>query len=838
MKSSIKRSDIVRSLASGASVMVLCAAIHSPAMAQAAAIAPIAADGAAALDEVVIVGNRRATQVLESANAVDLLNREELDVGGGVSLQQGLYRQVPSFNFPQGQAARQGGGAARSASLRGQNPDLTLVLVDGKRRHGSNTTGYTFPYGGSGYADINAIPLSALSRVEVLLDGASAQYGSDAIAGVLNLILREDSSGGGVTLTAGQYKEGDGETTGVSGWAGFKLPGDGFLTLSGDISLRDPTDRSGPDIRPRYFRYSATGQPLPANSTAGTPDPREPFGRDQVGKFGNARVESSAFLANFGSNLSENLKVYGWANYAETETTSWVQPEVPSSNAVVRAIFPNGYQTIAEYRDRNTAAALGLKYDAQGLGAFDLSVNYGRHVRDTRNSNLDSPSYGLNSKTSFYTGQVTSDQLNVGLDYDRDFNVGWLAQPLAFQAGVSYRKDRWWVSSPGEEQSWNNGGVPILDGPNAGQPAGWGSSEQGIAPWDVTRDERDVYSLYAGADFHLTDKLLISGTIRGEDYSDFGSTATGKVSARYDFTPAFALRGTYSTGYHAPNMGQIAYQLSGYTLSWNHSGVVPVPNRTRQVRPGDPVAAALGGGPLEPETSKNASIGFVWRPRSSASVTVDAYQIDIDDRILLTQALTGPAVERVTAAAGIPDYKNITFLVNGLNTRTRGVDILARDSLDFGDRGTVDLSLGISKYKTDVTHVRPNTATGVDLFTRNFVLNPEIGVPSYKVILGVTWNIGPWAVDWNQIFYGEYTYVHPTNPAFDEKYGAKAYTNIEFAYNLIEKTKFSVGANNVFDTYPKQFIAANQVNGINRYSFVHPEGSNGAYYYTRLSHSF
>lgn len=307
--------------------------------------------------------------------------------------------------------------------------------------------------------------------------------------------------------------------------------------------------------------------------------------------------------------------------------------------------------------------------------------------------------------------------------------MGWLARPLALRAGIAFRRKNWWVGRAGEEQSWNNGGVPILDGPDAGSPAAWGGTEQGIAPWDITKGDRKVYSAYVGADFHVTDRLLVDTTVRGEEYSDFGWTTTGKISARYDFSPAFALRGTLSSGYHAPSVGQLAFQSSGYAGTWNHSGIVPAPNRTRQVRPDDPVAIALGGGALDPERATNVSAGIVLRPAARASLTIDAYQIGVDNRILTMQALTGAVVEAATRAAGIADYKSITFFTNGIDTRTRGVDILARYALGLSGAGALDLSAGFSRYATRVLRVEPNRVSSVALLQRNVLLNPEVGTP-------------------------------------------------------------------------------------------------------------
>lgn len=789
-------------------------------------------------NDIVVVGNRRGTAALESASLVDLLDAGELTQGGAVTLQQSLFRLSPSFNFPQGSASRVGGGSTKAASLRGQNPDMTLVLVNGKRRHGSVATGGTLPYGGAGYADINTIPTAALAQVEVLLDGASAQYGSDAIAGVLNLSLRENSSGGAITATLGTYKEGDGETGAVSGWVGTGLGDKGFINLSADYSRRGHTDRSGTDWRNRYFRYDTDGNPLPINSTTGTLDPREPFGRDDVGIWGNSKIEHLAVLVNAGYDFSDAVQAYSWANFADTNTSSWTHPQEPGNDANIRAIFPDGYQPNSRWFDRNYSGVVGLKYDAGAIGQFDASVIYGRHTRDGHEYNLVSPSYGLDSVTDYYAGQTATDQLTAALDYNKDVDVNWLAKPLAIQAGASFRNERWWVGAAGDEQGWNNGGVPILDGPNAGQPARWGGVEPAIAPWDITKGDRQVWSAYIGADFHLTDKLLIDATVRGEHYSDFGWTGTGKVSARYDFSDAFALRGTVSNGYHAPTVGQLAYQVSGFAATWDRSGVTPVQDRRRQVQAGSDVALALGGGKLNPEKATNISAGFVLRPVNRASLTVDVYQIDISDRIVTSQWLTGQTVRDTTEAAGIGEYKSVSFFTNGLDTRTRGIDVMAKYDFALGNAGDLNLSAGFSHYDTKVKWVRPNEVSNVDLFQRNQVLNPEIGVPEYKIVLSADYTLGKFSASVNQSFYGEYTYVHPTNPASDETYGAKGYTNIELNYDLTDETRVTLGANNVFDSYPAQFTRANQTNGINRYSFIHPESANGAYYYARLNVNF
>jgi iron complex outermembrane receptor protein len=799
-----------------------------------------------------VVGSSRATTVLKAASPVDVVTPAQLNTGG-VVLNQALQHLLPSFQFPQGQNASKGSSGIRSASLRGLSPDLTLVLVDGKRRHNSAQTGGVDPWPGSNYIDLNAIPISALSRVEVLRDGASAQYGSDAIAGVVNLVLRRDREGGGVNAEYGEYSKGDGRTKTISGWLAAALPNEGFINFSADLSDRGRTDRSGLDIRRRFFLVNASGQSVassaaPTNYVPGTTlpaglsyDPREATVNRKVGQWGNAEVAHGAYLLNSEIGLSEAVRAYAWLNYATTRTQNGVNPQVTSSDVVVRALFPDGFQPVTDVRLKDYAATAGLKIDGGALGNFDLGGNYGRNELKRYLHNLDAPSYGLASQKDFYLGKYTFEQINLNLDWTKDLDVG-LASPAQFIGGATYRRETWDAAQVGDVQSYAYGGVPILDGPNAGVATRWGTADgTGLGPWDLGARSRDVYGGYLGVDVRPVEKLLIGVTGRVEHYSDFGWTTNGKVSARFDITRTLAIRGGVSAGYRAPSLGQIQNQSTGFSSNWSASGTVLATTRTRTYRPDSSVAIALGGGALEPEKSVNFSAGTVWQPSRDFSITIDAYHIKIKGLILTAGAatgngLTGAAVLAATAAAGDPDITAVSFLTNGLDTRTRGVDVVARYQHDF-DVGQVQLFAGYSLMSTKVSNVKTGL-NGTVLFTRGAQIDLERGTPQNKLILTQTFSRGKFAVQFDQIRYGHYYYTHPTVAANDEYYKPDWYVNAEARVQPTPSTTFAVGGRNVFNVYPHQYKTANQVNGINRYGFIHPEGASGAYWYVRAGFKF
>ncbi|MDB5690740.1 MAG: TonB-dependent siderophore receptor, partial [Sphingomonas bacterium] len=726
-------------------------------------------------DEIIVLGSQRATAAIKSAVPVDVVGQAALERTGTINLNQALQRLLPSFNFPQTQNAVKGTYGTRSASLRRLPPDLTLILVDGKRRNPSSRLAAVDPYRVGQFVDLSAVPVNAIERVEVLRDGASAQYGSDAIAGVINLILKKRTEGFDLNAQIGEYTRGDGFTKSLGLTVATPLTDDGFLDLSVNASTRNTTDRSGADWRPRYFPG----------------DPREETAdRSAVGRWGNANTDNLAILANSEVGLTDALRAYGTANFSMTDTRNRVNPTEPKNDGNLRAFNPDGTQPQIRGLLYDTALTAGLRYDAGEVGSFDIGVSAGRNVNRTFVYDSASPSYGLASQRSFYLGKFRSSQIAATLDYVRDFELG-LARPANFSAGITYRHEKWEAAEAGDEQSWNNGGVPILDGPNAGKATRYGSDVGGLTPDDLAGISRNVWGGYAGVDVFPLEGVTIGAAGRIEHYSDFGTTSTGKLSARWDVTPAIAVRGAYSTGFHAPGIALLGSQTTSSTGIFSFSGALDeaLSSRTRFFRPNDPAVAALGAKPLDPEKARNVSAGLVLQPLRGASLTIDAYQIKIDGFILSTDGanangLTGPFVAAATGAAGLANVRTANFFLNGLDTRTRGLDAVGRYQFKAGSIDS-DLSLAFSTGKTRLSNIKaPPAGSGLTYFSRSRLGDIEDGTPNWKVIAGAHLTIGAFDIDSNQIIYGPYTYTHPTVAANVQHYDPQWVTNVEIGYSL------------------------------------------------------
>jgi len=781
------------------------------------------------LATVVSLGTRRQdVTALQSLAPVELITPEQLQNSGAVTLNQALSQLVPSFNFPQGQNASKGTSAVRSASLRGLSPAYTLVLVNGKRRNPTGRLSGVDPWGADQLVELNNIPLSAIERVEVLRDGASAQYGSDAIAGVLNIVLKERDSGGGLQTRYGQYKEGDGETRTANGWWGTSLPGDGFLTLSADGLSNNPVDRSGID-----HQYVNAGPP----------------GDLRTGRWGQGGREQGSVLANGEVGLNDQSRVYATLNYGYTENYNDVNPNYSSSRDNIKAFYPNGFQPRVSEKRYDFSSVVGFKYEDADYGQFDLSASYGKNEVKGYLENSLSPSYGLASATHFYRGASESKTSSLTLDWARDLNLAWASTPWTVSGGVAYRHEDFATDEIGDEQSWSYGGGLVPAGQqNAGQPARFGAVDlAGINPDDLGSLSRNVYGIYAGLEGHLTERLEVGTAVRAENYSDFGDTVNGKLSLRYTFSPELAVRSTFSTGYRAPSLGQLGTQTTTYTGNWSFDGGQAAAGRTRLFRPGDSAVAGFGASDLDPVKAKNLSVGFVWTPTANTSLTVDAYRIDIDGNILATSTLQDPAddssraVRDILAQAGLTSFTGASFYTNGYDTKTRGVDAQLKHHLDLARYGKLDLGLGASITDTKVSNVKQGTVptrTGTTLFTRDVLLNPENGTPENKLILSADYAIGKWGINVLATRFGEYTYNHPTLADRDQTFSAQWVVDLDVRYQLTKALGLNAGANNLFDTYPEKYKSFNQVNGINRYGFIPPAGASGGFYYVGLNYQF
>ena len=651
------------------SVILAGAAAAPLLLGQAHAQAPAKEQG----DIVVVTGTRVADRTaLDTAVAVDVVGADALEKGGVTEVNQALAVALPSFNFPR-PALNDGTDTVRPAALRGLAPDQTLVLVNSKRRHSASLVNVNGSIGrGSSAVDMNTIPTAAISAVEVLRDGASAQYGSDAIAGVINVRLREARDGGGVSASYGlrlsEYTVPvtppvaglpitvgpeisrtvhDGQVLTVSAWKGLPIGEDGFLTVTGEAKLQERSERDGYDTRQNY--------PL----ISGNFDPREASFNRWNAWTGEPEVEQYTLFANGGYDLGAQTELYGWASYQLRDSLSagFFRRAQDARNVI--QIYPDGFLPKINPVVEDGSAAGGVKF-ALGDWDMDASLVYGSNkmdftIRDTLNRSL-----GTASKTSFDAGGFQYQQVVANFSGVTQWSVG-LASPLNVAAGIEARQEFYKIRA-GEPDSYRNGGVLL-----GGQPTASGSQVfPGFRPANEVDEDRTAVGIYLDLEANLTDALLVSGAVRGESYSDFGETATGKLAARYDFSDAFGLRASVQNGFRAPSLQQQYFA----TTSTNFIGGVPFDITTFPAT--DPVAVALGAKPLDAEESENFSVGAVIQ-LGRASLTIDAYQINIDNRIVLSENLTQANVRAYLTSLGFIGIGGGRFFINGVDTETVGV---------------------------------------------------------------------------------------------------------------------------------------------------------------------
>ncbi len=817
--------------------------------------APAAGLDAHTLDSVVVLGSsRQDATVLTSSAPIDVITPQQLKETGAVSLNQALSKLHPSFNFPQGQNAVKGQGV-RSASLRGVSPAYTLVLVNGKRRNTSAQLSGTDPWPAATVVDLNVIPISAVTRIEVLRDGAAAQYGSDAIAGVINIVLRETAVGGELNAHYGGYTNGGGKTTAVNAWHGFRLGQDGFLNLAIDRLQNSNVDRSEADWR----------QLFPNG------DPRNDSFNKKTGQWGQGSRDNWSGLLNAELPIGASSALYGWVNYADKAGSNYVNPErvvkaITSNPTVtdgtrlgendVLSVYPNGYQPAMTYRARDLALAVGARFTDAALGSLDLSVSYGNNETGRETYNSINPAYGAASPTRFYLGSWKSDSTNVAADYVKTVKLAALAEPLSVSAGLLARREHWRTADLGDVAGYSGGPLAgrtvgslypgtVYAGDTTRIPVS-GSSTSGIKPQDASDVMRHVRGGYAGVDARLNAAWQLGVTARHERYSDFGGTSNYKLTSRYDLTPAVALRGTVSSGFHAPSLAALGFQSTGTTSNWSNTGTGALtPGQTRQFKPADPVAAAFGAKPLTPEKSKTVSLGAVVRGGTTSSLTVDAYRLKIDGVIIATETLQGPTVTAAFNQAGLAGFTQASYYANGWNSQTDGVDVTARSAHTVGG-GKLDLSAALSLLDTEVSDVRRFVAVGgapVLAVGGAKVRDAETGTPKQKLVLGARYALGQWILDGSYTRYGTYRYnvgdvqgSVAANGNTDQQFAAEHYVDVSVAYKLSERWRFDVNVQNVFNKYPEKYLLNNRASGINPYSFIAPNGASGRFVYAGFSY--
>ncbi len=769
----------------------------------ACAVAQQAADGE--LQSVVVTGtyakNRRT---VDSESPIDILGARELNSTGSTELATVLGRLLPSVNFPRPTGA-DASDAVRPAQLRGLSPDQTLVLVNGKRRHTSAVVNVNGTQGrGSAPADLNAIPLAAIDHVEVLRDGAAAQYGSDAIAGVINIILKKGAAGGEVEAGFGEYQEGDGRQTTLKGSAGFTLGDKGWVRVAAELAERDATNRAGADLRnPREPRYGRVNQ-----------------------RYGDPDSKPRSAFANAQYRLTDDVDWYAFAGYSQRDTSAaatW-RPAFGASGALQTPLFPEGFLPLQNSTLTDQSLVTGLRGETAGW-RWDASVNHGSNQFQLELDHTANLSLGAASPTHFDAGQLKNTQTLLNLDVAREFPVAAFSGPLTVAVGAEARRERYAIGA-GDAASYNGSGS-----------AGF----SGFRPANAGSNSRHNSSLYLNLEAELTKNWSGAAALRHERYSDFGNTTSAKASTRYAFNDALSLRGTASSGFRAPSLAQQFYTITSTNFFAVGKDFVPVETGTFAVN--SAAARALGAQPLKAEKARNLSLGLQWQPARNVSTTVDVYRIDIDDRILFSSNLVLKDDLKTRLAAQGATVGAARYFTNAVDTRTSGVDLVSTYRIDLREKDRVDFTLAYNHNRTSVQRVAANpellSANGLLLVDRQSINRVTVASPKDKLSLAGDYTAGSWNARAVATRYGSFT-VPQNNAAIDQVYDPQWVLDLSASVKLDKHWKLTAGVDNVTDRYPQQVTAQNNLNlgGTQPYSVFAPNGFNGRYFYAKAGYAW
>ena len=818
----------------------------------------------------VVVGSRaRHAASDELAVPVDVFTSEQMQQQGTTETSQVLQALAPSVNFPH-QSVTDAGDIVRPFTLRGLSPDQTLVLVNGWRQHQTALVN-NFTYGmgaGSSGVDLNTIPQSAIDRMEVLRDGASAQYGSDAIAGVVNLVMKEGPFTPYVNVDAGRYVTGnypdDGTTTDVNGGWGVKL-GRGSLSLFGQFLDREPTNRAWADPGDN----SVNGLTDSVNSQGQVVVKRNPVPQPSS-HWGDGLEKDIMTLGNFRLPLNEarTSEFYAFGGYSFRHGTGNPYRRYGNNERNWPAIYPLGFLPVFSPHVTDYSAAGGWRAATSGW-SVDLGASFGHNHFDYDLTNTLNTSLGpcldpaapcapgpdgilgnaddprIPNQTSFYAGRLLREELITQANVTKALNLG-LRAPVSVALGAAFRRERYRIGA-GELASYIDGG----DTTQAGTKAVAGSQGfPGFAPSDVSDNHRTNFGAYLDAETELSAKVLADVAGRFEHYSDFGSRMTGKLALRYQPSKQLTLRGAASTGFRAPGISQeyfskvVTNVIAGVPVQ---VGIFPVNTHAARV---------LGAKPLRDETSVNLSGGFAYSPTGNVTFTADYFYIKIDHRIMLSATFLQDSTVRILVDSGVNGVGAVQYFTNGLNTRTQGVDVTANLRVPEVGGGTLDWTAGVNWTK--------NKITSVDSLPPIFKGTGETGLIDSVTWIGITEE----RPDWRGTLTGQYSVSRfhalarasyfgkfsSAQPGYCDRcrdsYGGKTLVDAEMGYRF-NGVDLSVGVRNIFDTYPDQPKSLALVDpsdpsqgtakdwnndyGVFPWAAASPFGYNGRYLYTRAS---
>jgi iron complex outermembrane receptor protein len=840
--------------------------------------AALGQEGASPIEEVVVTGSRRPGRTAtESTVPVDVFDASDLEAQGTSDMNDLLRNLVPSYNVQRAPIS-DAASIVRPPTLRGLPADNTLMLVNGKRWHRSAVIaelGGSLNAGSQG-PDTYSIPTIALKQVEVLRDGAAAQYGSDAIAGVINYQLKDDREGMSFEGKYTETYEGDGEAMQFATNLGLPLGPNGFANVSLQWRDTEPTDRS-------IQRIDAAGLIDTGNEAV----------LDPVQVWGSPNIEDDwSGVINSAIQLTDKQELYAFGHYAErnqnngfyyrnpnnrylvftgddsvraimdTDPSNDISPTVSNCPAVIspggsvnddwspsslpadcfafNSWFPGGFTPSFGAELEDISGLVGLRGEFPNGVLYDFSTRLARNEVGFYLDNSVNPSMGPDSPTAFDAGKYLQTEQNYNADFSLPVAVDAFASPLNVAWGLEYRVETFEIRQ-GDEASWVAGPYATLtdrfysDGVTPLVPMAVGSNGfAGFGPNQTGEFDRANYAAYIDLETDVLENWTVGAAYRFEDFDDFGTTNNGKLSTRYQFVDNFAVRGSVSTGFRAPTPGQSnVTKVSTRTVG----GVL---QQAGQVPPTSPIAVLKGGEQLEPEESTNWTLGFMWDVLDDLTLTVDYFNIEVTDRIGNTGLLPITDAERaLLAAAGTPiplDLQSVDFYVNDFDTTTQGVDAVVTYAKDWGDLGATDFTLAWNWTETQVDEAS-------DIIARDRLIELENLNPENRGVFTINHGVGDFGFmvrasyydDWVESYNGlsDPNVVCSTDPDTGDRCADGAVlVDVELSYTLQDRYTFVIGGQNVFDEYPD-----NDPSGIyigNEYLTTSPWGFDGGLWYARF----
>ena len=815
------------------------------------------------IEQIAIVGSHiNGRTVKELPVPVDIISGDTLRNSGYTNLGQMLQALAPSFNFSQS-AISDGSDVLQPATLRGLGPDQTLILLNGKRRHQASLIHINSSVGrGTAGTDMNAIPVRAIKRIEVLRDGAAAQYGSDAIAGVINIILNDNNEQATIETSFGAYQQGDGENLQLSYTQGLKLGESGFINATLNVVDHESTNRSGLHGACQFGQCVQVG-----TGHWQTTDPREISANRETFRIGDPSYQQLSFAANSEFELNDG-QLYGFLTYShrENESAAFFRHNANTNENPLlsdgRATIPQGYLPKINSDIQDISYNLGYKISFGNETAIDISYTYGKNKIDYTTSESLNASY---ANYLLHTTDLSSDELRKALPTSASaygLSLSLETVNLLFSKeyknytlvlGAEFRHDKYKII-PGEAYSYQDydtdNNLKLFQTDAAGGIQGF----PGVSPELAVNESRDVVSLFAESVTQVNDSIQLSAAIRYDDYDVFGNSSNTKIAAHWQVSDNFILRGAYSTGFRAPSMQQMYFNNISTQFIVDESGSL-LSEEVETFRNDSTLTTLLGVPTLKEEESNNLSVGLLYTPIENIDISIDFYEINIDDRIVISSKLgmgISPLLDQAFTEAMATKGQ---FFLNGADTTTRGTDIVATWQTQ-AFTGNIDVTFAANFTDTEVVNLfTPNNSTLYtiavkDIFSRQDISIIEEWQPRNKISLNTRYTNQHWSVNVLLNRYGQYTITDGGTQTYD----AKFLTDMSVNYSFSERLSVTLGSHNLFDVMPDKNSIGNSrggkiedqqgniivdSNGVFKYSRRSaPFGVNGAYFYASLQYSF